>query len=251
MFVKLVYLKVLRNSSLNSSLNLLKIAKQRNLFITQSIFIHMQRITTKDSSYTFYNEEFDEYYHSLSGAHEEAREKYAIPALKFYEKYLINAKKITLLDFCFGTGYNSLVFIQQMRKAGHTLPIHIIALERDQEIIEQGKIVLKDLYEEMHKDSNVTLTHIMGNAEQTINNTFFQEHTIDICFFDPFSPKKCPVLWTGEIFKTIYNYMNTPALLSTYSCARAVRDHLREAGFKVADGPTVGRNAPATLAYKE
>ena len=42
--------------------------------------------------------------------------------------------------------------------------------------------------------------------------------------------------------------MNKNAILSTYSCAGIVRRNLKEAGFKVADGPIVGRRAPGTLA---
>ena len=40
------------------------------------------------------------------------------------------------------------------------------------------------------------------------------------------------------------------SILATYSCARIVRDNLKEAGFEVFDGPSVGRRAPSTIAKK-
>ena len=40
--------------------------------------------------------------------------------------------------------------------------------------------------------------------------------------------------------------MNKDAILATYSCAGIVRRNLKEVGFKVKDGPIVGRWAPGT-----
>ena len=36
--------------------------------------------------------------------------------------------------------------------------------------------------------------------------------------------------------------------LSTYSCAKFVRNNLKEAGFAVKDGPIIGRSSPGTIA---
>ena len=46
----------------------------------------MKEINTKDNSVTFYNEKFDETYHSISGAKEESEKKYIIPAAERYEQ---------------------------------------------------------------------------------------------------------------------------------------------------------------------
>ena len=45
--------------------------------------------------------------------------------------------------------------------------------------------------------------------------------------------------------------MNKKGILTTYSCARQVRENLKKAGFIVKDGPCVGRRAPATIALKD
>jgi tRNA U34 5-methylaminomethyl-2-thiouridine-forming methyltransferase MnmC len=72
----------------------------------------------------------------------------------------------------------------------------------------------------------------------------------DFVFFDPFSPKKCPELWTEEVFGDVFRIMKFDGMLATYSCARKVRDAMKSVGFEVKDGPKVKRWAPSTLAFK-
>jgi len=59
----------------------------------------MHQIITKDSSITHYNEEAEDYYHSKSGAKEEAVEKHA--------KALGVRPGKVIFDICFGLGYNT------------------------------------------------------------------------------------------------------------------------------------------------
>jgi tRNA U34 5-methylaminomethyl-2-thiouridine-forming methyltransferase MnmC len=42
--------------------------------------------------------------------------------------------------------------------------------------------------------------------------------------------------------------MKKGAMMSTYSCARIVRDNLKNAGFEVKNGPIIGRRSPSTIA---
>ena len=71
----------------------------------------------------------------------------------------------------------------------------------------------------------------------------------DAVFLDPFSPKKCPELWTERFFKDIRKLMKQNSVLTTYSCAKITRNNLVNAGFNVKDGPSIGRRAPSTIAY--
>ena len=68
----------------------------------------MQKVTTHDGSETFLNVEVNESYHSYTGAVEEAREKFCIPA---GIKALAQKGSFRLLDVCFGMGYNSAMAI--------------------------------------------------------------------------------------------------------------------------------------------
>lgn len=204
----------------------------------------MKKIITGDRSLTFHNKEYDECYHSVSGAIEEAFEKFAKPCK------LKDGMKV--LDICFGIGYNSLAAIS-------SADVGIVALESDAEILSRIDEIKVD--EKLQKDYNkikkaakkleysddkISIGIILGDARETIKKV---NGKFDAVFLDPFSPKKCPVLWTEEFFSEIAKRMKKGAVLATYSCAAKVRENLKSAGFNVTDGPCVGRKSPSTIAY--
>ena len=203
----------------------------------------MKLIQTKDKSYTFFNEEYQEIYHSQTGALEEAQKKYIEP-LGVKDNQVI-------LDICFGLGNNTFAAIENAKH------LKIIALEKDPKVLEdlqtldiKGnyniiKKVAKDYY---YKDDNYEIKLILGPAEETIKKV---KEKFDVVFLDPFAPRNNPELWTEEFFKEIYSRMKKGAKLATYSCARKIRDNLKSAGFEVIDGPNVGRRGPSTNAIKE
>ena len=72
----------------------------------------------------------------------------------------------------------------------------------------------------------------------------------DIIFYDPFSYKTDPALWTVETFSRILNYcLGKPAELYTYSASTAVRGALLAAGFFVAQGMGTGPKPETTIAF--
>ncbi|MSR86347.1 hypothetical protein EXS74_03045 [Candidatus Woesearchaeota archaeon] len=202
----------------------------------------MKLMKTKDDSYTFFNEKYQEAYHSLTGAIEEAKKKYIEP-LEVKEGDVI-------LDICFGLGYNTFAAVE------HTKNIKVIGLEIDEEILkdlqelqinEKYEIIKQLAKEKRYKDKDYDLTLIMGPAQETIKTL---QEQFDIVFLDPFSPRKNPELWTKEFFQDIFQRMKPGAKLATYSCARAIRENLRAVGFIVKDGPSVKRRGPSTNALK-
>ena len=71
----------------------------------------------------------------------------------------------------------------------------------------------------------------------------------DLIFYDPFSYKTNPTLWTFEVFKTLFAY-TTPhrTALVTYSASTAIRAALLAAGFNVALGAPSGPKSSTTVA---
>ncbi len=63
---------------------------------------------TNDGSVGLYNPEFDDIYHSSTGALTEAYEKFVYP-INF--ETLLNKDSINILDICYGVGYNSKSFL--------------------------------------------------------------------------------------------------------------------------------------------
>jgi len=208
----------------------------------------MKLVKTQDGSYTVFNENADEHYHTISGAIEEAFEKH-VNALGIEDG-------MQILDFCFGLGYNSIAACK-----GHN-NLQIIALENDIEIVELIKIIdVPDIlkgefshFRNIADDLDVTDNHNnsikiqLGDAFQEIDK--LPDGIFDRVFFDPFSPKKQPEMWSEDIFHKIYDKMKNCAKLSTYSCAKWIRANMKNVGFTVLDGPIIGRKSPATIAVK-
>ncbi|AFY70558.1 protein of unknown function DUF752 [Thalassoporum mexicanum PCC 7367] len=95
-------------------------------------------------------------------------------------------------------------------------------------------------------------TLLIGDARQTIphlSKTYQpQKHWADAIFLDPFSPPKCPQLWTVEFLQRLANCLAIDGYLATYSCAAAVRSALLQTGLKIGSTRPVGRKSPGTIA---
>jgi queuine tRNA-ribosyltransferase len=75
-------------------------------------------------------------------------------------------------------------------------------------------------------------------------------HIPDLIFYDLFSARTDPALWTAEIFARIFQRCAPKsAELYTYSVSTAVRVALLTAGFFVAEGVGTGPKATTTLAF--
>ncbi len=214
----------------------------------------MEKIITKDGSETFRNSEIDETYHSISGAKEEAIKK-------FVETCLIKEKsmksEIAILDFCFGLGYNSCAAIDAILETNKNCNTLIICLENNFEILSKiseinppfkSYSIIKEVAKTRKYESDkLNIYLIYGDATKIIKKLPYK---FDAVFFDPFSPKKSLLLWTEEVFKDVFDLMKKDSILATYSCARIVRDNMKNAGFIVKDGPVVGRRSPGTLGIR-
>jgi queuine tRNA-ribosyltransferase len=70
----------------------------------------------------------------------------------------------------------------------------------------------------------------------------------DIVFWDPFSPKTNPDLWTIAAFAAVRRVAHAHATLFTYSASTAVRAALLLAGWSVGVGDSIGEKAATTAA---
>jgi len=206
-------------------------------------------VEAKDGSLTAFNEKFQEHYHSVSGALEEAFLKHVKP--------LDIKDGMSILDFCFGLGYNSVAALKDHSR------LMITALENDPEIVRvigsldfpelvrDEFLFIRDLHEKHSKidDRSNRITLVMGDALNEVKK--LADASFDRIFFDPFSPSKQPEMWSEEVFQELFRILKKEGKLSTYSCAVRVRKNMKVAGFRVIDGPVVGRRSPATIAIKE
>ena len=217
----------------------------------------MKSIITADGSETFLNEEVGESYHSYTGAVEEAFKKYAIPCKI---KELAKKGKVRILDICFGMGYNSAAAIDAALEENPNCVIEVVGLESDIEIVKKIKEVNPPIkffkyYKQLtpknleFKQKNVSVKIILGDARERIKE--LEKDSFDAVFLDPFSPKTAPEMWGIDFLKEIFRVIKEKRILATYTCARIVRENMKEAGFVYDNGPIVGRRGPGTIGWKE
>jgi tRNA U34 5-methylaminomethyl-2-thiouridine-forming methyltransferase MnmC len=212
------------------------------------ITILMEKVKTGDGSFTFLNPEYGEVYHSVSGAEEEAIEKYANP-LGLSD--LAKKGEVWILDVCFGLGYNTAAALDKIWNSNPSCKVHVVGLEIDKSL-EDRLGELKPSFKSYplilgKKDGRLDLKILYGDARETILKI---KDKFDVCFFDPFSPRKQPEMWNEKFLKDVGERIKLGGKLSTYSCATHVRINLVRAGFDVKDGPAIGRRAPSTIAVK-
>jgi len=229
----------------------------------------MDELITDDGSKTYHNPVVDEWYHTKAGAVVEALEKHA-RALKVWEK-----QNPLIFDVCSGLSYSAACALEEIRRHDNDSFVTICLFENDRKILEKNSELpdvieyeqdglrlqitcfhhFKDAIRNYLKDDikiyqtrNLRIIIKFGDINQTLSTV---EESADYIFYAPFSPQATPNMWTYEIFRKLYQHTNTGGKLSTYSYAKKVRDALKEAGFRVENGPTLGRRSPSLIGIKE
>tara|TARA_Y100000310_G_scaffold324031_1_gene385343 strand:+ start:17536 stop:18195 length:660 start_codon:yes stop_codon:yes gene_type:complete len=216
----------------------------------------MKKVITGDKTETFINPIFNESYHSHTGAVEEALRKYAEPCKI---KELAKSGSIKILDMFFGLGYNSAMAIDIALKANPNCHIEVVGIENDPEIIRSIQDINPPIdYFKFYKTltennlcfehGNISVKVVLGDANESVKN--LEQDYFDAIFYDPFSPKTQPEMWSPTLFKEMHRVIKEKGILSTYSCARIVRENMQKAGFMYDEGPVVGRRGPGTIAFK-
>ena len=214
---------------------------------------------TADGSHTFYSEAFGEWFHSRGGAYAEARTTY-IQATRLVER-AIQQGHITVLDICYGLGYNTAAALEAVGSLQENIPMRLVGLELDEQVpkaaIAQGLLkdwplpvqaALKVLATTHQIRGSLHADLYIGDARYHIQSLVQAGFQADVIFLDPFSPPRCPQLWTVEFLTLVAQCLHPQGILATYSCAAAVRAALQLAGLHIGSIHVVGRHWPSTIA---
>jgi len=214
---------------------------------------------TADGSFTFFSAEFGEAFHSNQGARLEAELKFVGP-LQLKAKAV--GEKLILLDVCYGLGYNTAAALEAIWEVNPHCQVNLIALELD-ETVPQAAIahhllknwrdpipeLLKNLVSDRELQSDkIQGKLLLGDARQTLQQVHKSAFKADAIFLDPFSPPRCPQLWTVEFLGLLANCLKSDGLLATYSSSAAVRNALIQVGLQIGSTVPVGRRSPGTAA---
>jgi tRNA U34 5-methylaminomethyl-2-thiouridine-forming methyltransferase MnmC len=202
--------------------------------------------TTQDGSFTFFSSEFGESFHSSQGAKSEAFQKF-VQATHLIEK--AQQPHIKLLDVCYGLGYNTAAALETIWQVNPTCQVEWYGLEIDATVpigaidlltiwTPEIQAILTSLaYDHRCQTPLLNAQLLIGDARQTIQILHQAQFQADGIFFDPFSPRRCPQLWTVEFFRAIAPHLAPTGILATYSRAAATRSALLSAGFSIGTIP--------------
>ena len=201
-----------------------------------------KRHTTKDGSLSLYSLSYEEGFHDKDGALRESINKYLLPA-QLEEFY--NAKKIVVLDVCMGLGYNTGCILEELLQSNIKIEWH--GLEIDQKPLNLG--LDEKIYQEIWSPKvlqffnslNISGKWTEGFNQGTIHwgdarqKIFEIQDSLrfDLILLDPFSPQKCPELWSEEFISLLTERLSTEGRLITYSTAASIRASFKRAGLNI------------------
>ena len=199
-----------------------------------------QMVESEDGSFTAYSSEFQEHYHSTrDGALHESLYKHVIPAFNHHAK----RETLTILDICFGLGFNTLATLYYMKQEKIAKKVRIFSPEFDLELIQSLESftyppffepflpMMKALSQEhRYEDEEISVELYIGDARAYLREC---SEEFDIVYQDAFSPSSNPLLWTKEYFDDIARLIKSDGILTTYSMALQTRLALHENGFHI------------------
>jgi tRNA U34 5-methylaminomethyl-2-thiouridine-forming methyltransferase MnmC len=197
-------------------------------------------ITTADGSKTIQIEDWNEQYHSVHGAVQEAYHVFIRNGLSLFQN-----RQLSVLEIGFGTGLNALITLLESGKRGlditykgvEAFPVALEELEQldyrsalDAEGSEQ-------YFWHMHQTSWGQSHPISANFSLLKQQIDFREISdidlFDLIYFDAFGARVQPELWTEEIFAIMFASMKENGVLVTYSAKGSVRRAMQAVGFVV------------------
>jgi tRNA U34 5-methylaminomethyl-2-thiouridine-forming methyltransferase MnmC len=203
---------------------------------------------TADGSFTLFSDEFGEAFHSAQGAKTEALTKF-VQATRL--AHHAQQAQIKVLDICYGLGYNTAAALETIWQVNPTCSVELYGLEIDGTIPQAAiaapfidhwspsiQVSLKHLACDHHVQSeHLSAQILIGDARQTIQPLVQSQFQADAIFFDPFSPRRCPQLWTVEFFQQVVQCLAPNGILATYSRSAAVRSAMQQAGLSIGTIP--------------
>ena len=197
-------------------------------------------IITADGSSTIYLPEWDEQYHSIHGAIQEAKHVFIKCGLSLF----LN-KKVSILEIGFGTGLNSFITFLEASKLNliidyvgvEAYPVSEEEIEKLNYVSELKAEEYSTIFSEMHQQEWEIKNEISSKFSLTKRKQFFNEiqdqNKFSLIYFDAFGAQFQPELWTEDIFKLMYLALKKGGVLVTYCAKGSVRRAMQSVGFIV------------------
>jgi queuine tRNA-ribosyltransferase len=205
--------------------------------------------------------EAGEVMHPVVGAAVESERLYVAQS-RLAERLARPGPPLVLFDVGLGAGSNALAALRAARAAPRTgCGLLVLSFERELGALElaasdAGAAGLGSTAADLaalravlelgeHAEERVLWRLVRGDAVETLPRV---AEEADLVFWDPYSPRVNPTLWTCAAFRALRARCGADAALFTYSTATSVRTALLLAGFQVGVGDPSGPKQETTAA---
>ncbi|NKI26233.1 tRNA (5-methylaminomethyl-2-thiouridine)(34)-methyltransferase MnmD [Arenibacter sp. 6A1] len=197
-------------------------------------------ITTGDGSKTIQIEDWNEQYHSVHGAVQEAYHVFIKNGLSLYQN-----RELAILEIGFGTGLNAFITLLEGQKQGleimyQGVEAYPVSPEEVTELNYVAQLKAQDFENElllMHNSPWEEACDITDNFTLLKQQKDFKDigdsNAFDLIYFDAFGARVQPELWTEEIFTKMFQALKPEGVLVTYAAKGSVRRAMQAVGFIV------------------
>lgn len=202
-------------------------------------------VRTGDGSTTIQLVEWNEQYHSMHGAVQEARHVFLKMGFDFFLEKNPETSQLNILEIGFGTGLNALLTLIHAENFQFVLnyegvEAYPVAAEEIQQLNYLEAIDAESyekVFDKMHQtdwetEATITENFQLKKRQQTFE-TITDQNQHDLIYFDAFGARVQPELWGEAIFLKMYKALKSNGVLVTYAAKGSVRRAMQAVGFEV------------------
>ena len=198
---------------------------------------------TADGSNTLFNEEIGEHYHSSHGAVQESKHVFIATGLE-HALTLFPEQEISILEVGFGTGLNFLMSFAHCEE--NSIKLNYTGIEAYP--LETDVLTATDYqhhvnaniwdqfivnYETSLKQPTELSENCMLNVAHTTLQDFTTEKKFDLLYFDAFSVRHQPELWTNEMIAHACSFLKLGGIFVTYAITGNLKRAVKSCGFTI------------------
>lgn len=198
---------------------------------------------TADGSYTLFNEEIGEHYHSAHGAVQESKHVFIEAGLK-HAISLNPSTPISLLEIGFGTGLNFLFSFAHAQENRVNLDyVGIEAFPLSIDLIEETgyhEYVSPEVWDKFRLNYPSALQQKQQLSEfvsleivQQKLQDFQSKNLFDVLYYDAFSVRHQPEMWTDDMIAHAGSCLKTGGIFTTYAITGNLKRALKKCGFEI------------------
>jgi len=220
-------------------------------------------VTTRSGAPAMLDRELGEVMHPVVGPLVESERLYIAPSRLASRLGKPDPSRLVLFDVGLGAGSNAgLAWRTALSLPAGTRRIEIVSFDRRLDAFQlaadpahatafgldgQAANAVRDLLETgHHENAGHVWRLVLGDLPDALEGE--PAHGADIVFWDPFSPRANPELWTVRAFRALWRTCRAGATVHTYSGATATRTALLLGGFAVGFGEPTGDKVQTTTA---